>query len=449
MMDWFGRLSSGIPMVDWNQHTLRNFIQAHFQPRQTQASPSWVNSVSFQPRADGTLLIQFPHTYFRDWFGQYLQKDFEAFIQNNFPGISGFVYQDQIFHHQHKESIFQPFQGDDRHTFKRFLCNEKNSQQMMAALSIINQSPWPSQSLLICGPPGCGKSHFLLAMANALLAAETSGPVLAITCEDLLSLDRLPAEDKERAKNEIRTAQAFFLDDVHRIDKSPALQDELLALYDALEEQGVPMVFTCLRKLSENGEVKPNLRSRLEGGGILHLKRLDLDIRLQFVQQETQAHGLHLPESDQLNLARQCQDFQSISHVLFKLLAQKDLRSSARKKDISEYIARSSADEPQPMTCEEIMTRVAEHFALPVQELTSHRRHQKSVLARQIAIYICRNLHHISFTQLGSLFGGRNHSSIIYAFKKIQSLQKERPEVKSQVQNLLKQCDENSCKTRS
>lgn len=447
-MDSFGLLSPGTPMLDWNQNTLRNFIQAHFQPRQTQASPSWVNSVSFQPQADGSLLIQFPHAYFRDWFGQYLQKDFEAFIQNNFPGISGFVYQDQIFSHQHKESIFQPFQGDDRHTFKRFLYNEKNSQQMMTALSIINQSPWPAQPLLICGPQGCGKSHFLLAMANALLAAGRSGPVLAITCDDLFSIDRLPAEDKERARNEIRTAQAFFLDDVHRIEKSPALQDEFLALYDGLEEQGVPMVFTCLRKLSENGEVKPNLRSRLERGGILHLRSPDLDIRLQFVQQESQHHGLHLSEGDQLNLARQCQDFQAISHVLFKLLAQKDLRSPARKQDISECIAQAGADKPQPMSCEEIMDRVAKHFSLPVQELISHRRHQKSVLARQVAIYICRNLHHISFTQIGALFGGRNHSSIIYAFKKIQSLQKERPEVKSQVQNLLKQCAENSYKTR-
>ncbi|MDZ7760561.1 MAG: DnaA/Hda family protein [Desulfovermiculus sp.] len=431
-------------MTDWNQRTLRQIIQAHFQPSHTQANPSWVNSVCFEAQSDGTLMIQFPHTYFQDWFRQYLQKDFEAFILDHVPGISGFVYHNQTHQHQPKERLFQPFQGDDGHTFQGFLYNDKNRDQVLTAKALLNQSRWPTTPLLICGPRGCGKTHLLLAMANSLLDEDTSGIVLALTCDDLFSISSLRAEDKERARNELCMAQALLVDDVQRIEKSRTLQDELLLVYDVLEETGMPMVFTCLHKIPEDGEMIPKLRSRLEGGIIVHLKSPDLDIRGRFVQQESEHRGLNLSEGEQLALARQCTDFQSITQVLLRLVAQHDLRSSTHRPDISQLIDQAGTGKPQPLSCEEIMSQVATHFSLTVEELTSHRRQQKIVLARQVAIFICRFLHNASFTHIGSLFGGRNHSSIIYAFKRIQSLQKDRPELKSQVQTLLKQCAEKS-----
>ncbi len=448
MMEAFGLSNSRMPMTDWNQGTLRQIIQNHFQPSQTQANPSWANSVSFEAQPDGTLMIQFPHTYFQDWFRQFLQKDFEAFIREYVPGITAFVYQNQTYRHQPKERIFPPFQGDGRRTFQRFLHNDKNRDQVLTAKALVNQSRWPTSPLLICGPRGCGKSHLLLAMANSFLTPDQPGPVLALACQDLFSLASLSAEDKERARNELCKAQALLVDDVQQIEKSRALQDELILVFDVLEETGTPMIFSCLQKIPEDGEIHPKLRSRLEGGIILHLKAPDLDIRGRFVQLENEQHGLHLSEGDQLALARQCMDFQSITQILFRLLAQQDLRSSNQRQDLSHLIAQAGNDKPQPLSCQEIMGQVAKHFSLSVEELISHRRQQKTVLARQIAIFICRQLHNTSFTQIGSLFGGRNHSSVIYAFKRIQSLQKDRPELKSQVQTLLKQCAESADKTR-
>ncbi len=435
-------------MADWNQNALRQYIQTHFQPTQTQANPSWVNSVSLQAGGDGMLVVGFPHTYFQDWFEQFLKKDFESFVVNNFPGISGFVYQSQNHCQPSKDRIFPPFQGEESRTFQRIIHNAKNRQQVVTAQALTRQVRWPTTPMLICGPYGCGKSHFLLAIANDLISTFQSGPVVVLAWEELQNFSRLPEEDKERGRNELHTAKALLIDDVHRIESSPSLQSELVYVHDALEEVGTPMVFTCLDQLPDSENLQPKLRSRLEGGLILHLKAPDLDTRIQHVRQETEQRGLDLSEGDQLSLARQCPDFQSMHQVLFRLAAQKN-GPSPHRQDMATYIAQTENHKPQPLSCREIVSRVAKHFSMPVEEVLSHRRQQRAVLARQIAIFICRSLHDVSYTQLGSLFGGRNHSSIIYAFKKIQSLQKERPEIKSQVQTIMKQCADNSDKTRN
>lgn len=437
----FRLFHSEASMADWNQNTLRTLIQTHFQPSQTRVNPSWVKSVTFQSQTDGTLAVYFPHAYFQEWFVQYLQEDFEVFILDNFPEISGFTYQKQRHHPpSDRKKVFSPFQGDEQRTFDRFLYNDRNREQIMTAQSLSRQIQWPASSLLICGPRGCGKSHLLYAVANAMQENYPSGTVLALSCDDLTGITHLTDQEQHQARTELRLAKALMLDDVHQLEYVPSQQEEFVRLFDHLEEAGTPMIFTSQEGITENGGLLPSLRSRLTGGTIVHLKRPDLDLRVQYVQQASDYYHLQLHDNDRLTLARQCFDFQALNQALFRLAAQSSLCMSGKTKDVVKGISQTDTSQNTPLPCNEIIALVGKHFSLSPDLLTSTSRKQKVVLARQIAIYICRELHQISFTRIGALFGGRNHSSIIYAFKKIQSLEKERPEVKSQIETLLKKC---------
>jgi chromosomal replication initiator protein len=428
-------------MTHWNQSELRSFIHAHFQPNASGANPSWVNSVALQIDAQGVLNVAFPHAYFQEWFTQYLQGEFESFILHNVPGITGFLYQDKPFAREKGEPFFPPFQGDERHTFTRFLHNSGNREQIRTARALSAHLQWPATVLLICGPPGSGKTSCLFSMANALLNMPAADPVLALNCDDLQSLAHLSGREQERARKEIHRARAFLLDDVHLSARSTALQEELVLLFDALEEAKTPMVFTRRENMAENNGLDPRLHSRLAGGIILHLNRPDLDIRIQFAQQENDRYRLGLTDDEQLTLARQCTDFQTLNQALCRLAAQNERRSPGRgRRTVRDLIPRAAPQGPTPMPKEDIISLVAGHFSLAPGDLLSSSRKKNVVLARQIAIYICRETHNLSFTRLGTLFGNRNHSSIIYAYKRVQSLQKERPEVKSRIQNLIKQC---------
>ena len=432
--------SAALPLAQgWNQSHLRHFIQEQFQPQHVQANPSWINSVSLRVLEDGTLVVLFPHAYFQEWFTLYLQKDFETFVSHHIPGITGFEYRTQATPSS-RSWVIPPFQGDEQHTFDAFLYNAKNSEHVLVAKEMLQKKHWQSTHMLICGPRGCGKTHLLLALANSFHAQPGFGPILVTSCDDLQSLQRLPQEDKERAREEIHSSQAFLLDDVHILEHAPSVQDELLRLFDVFQESGVPMIFSCLDTFSENGGLSPKLHSRLVGGVILHLKKPDLDLRLQFVQHTARKHYLHLTQEEQLTLARRCTDFQSLTQVLFRMVAQRDLRPVDQRANVTQCIEQAGPQQPHPLSCQEIIACVARHFSLQAEELTSHKRHQSIVLARQIAIFLCRTLHPVSFSQIGSFFGGRNHSSIIHAYKRIQSLQKERPDIKSQVQSLLRHC---------
>jgi chromosomal replication initiator protein len=232
--------------------------------------------------------------------------------------------------------------------------------------------------------------------------------------------------------------ECLFIDDLQDIVHYKKIQDEMIFIIDAFHERNKPMVFACCDTVASQAPMDSKLKSRLEGGFIIHLELPDLDIRIQFVQERCRELNLALEESQILEIARACRDFKTLSKVMLSLLTQRDLSGHQLREDDIRQVIEDHA--PQPVQCDAraILNAVAEYFDLEPGTLTSGSRTKEVVFARQVAMTLCRQILGHSYAQVGLFFGGRNHSSVLHSVKKIKKLQEDNGEMKNMFKLLKK-----------
>jgi chromosomal replication initiator protein len=189
--------------------------------------------------------------------------------------------------------------------------------------------------------------------------------------------------------------------------------------------------------------LEPGLKSRLGWGLMVTLKRPDLDIRLQFITLTCQKRHIELSGEQMLTLAQHFSDFRSLQGCLLKILAFQNLISpQMAQEDFFNILKGLDAQATTKLTHEMIIAVVADHLSVPRSQILSATRKQDVVLARQMAMYLCRKLLHHSFPHIGAIFGGKDHSTVIYACRKIESLKDSKQEIKHQLDILNKKCRE-------
>ena len=331
----------------------------------------------------------------------------------------------------------------DHYTFDSFLANRKNDFPLNAARECVHKAAKPPYTpFIVYGQSGAGKSHLLGAMANAL-----RGNGKALYFGGIAYLERLAAAPGRQAPI---TDHYVFIDEAQRIaaDTHGApgtrdAQDALAALIDIFQASGKLLVLSFDAHPAECAGLGQKLRSRLVSGLVVEIKRPDLDIRRQYVQQKNAAHSLGLDKEQIMTIAHRYQDIRSIDGALARLSAYRDLVSSqnpdaAGVTDLASILDRGGVE--TQLTPVSIILTVAKELALPPEEITGKKRDKTLSLARHIAMLLCRELLGLSLIQTGRIFSGRDHSSVLYSIKKIKQLQESDKVVHKRVKDLRKLC---------
>jgi chromosomal replication initiator protein len=179
----------------------------------------------------------------------------------------------------------------------------------------------------------------------------------------------------------------------------------------------------------------------VEGGLVVTLKPHDLDVRTRYVKRLCQSKRLKLTKTQMLTLAQRFEDFRFLQGVLLKLFAFKELvHKEIQDQDFQSILQYAEETPTSRVDPEKIIRVVAEHLQVPEHELAGHKRSQTIVFARQMGIYLCRSLLGLSYPALGRLFGGKDHSTAMYAVKKMEERMAGDPSVKNLVTQLKKKC---------
>jgi chromosomal replication initiator protein len=206
---------------------------------------------------------------------------------------------------------------------------------------------------------------------------------------------------------------------VHLFANNFPAQEKLLALLDVCLHEKKQFVCACSGPLVSHRGLSESLRSRLELGIIVELKDPDIDVRMRFAQAQCMAHGIDLAQEHMLLLAQRCEHLHYLSGVLLKIAAYKSLaQEDITRQDIENILKHSG--EYSPVTPQDIIRRVAEHFSLSPEDIMGNKRKSALVFARHTAMYLCRKILGVSYPALGQLFGGKDHSTIMYSIKKIE-----------------------------
>jgi len=334
--------------------------------------------------------------------------------------------------------------GDDvelnpNYTFERFVIGPGNRLAHGAALAVAEAPSEAYNPLFLHGPPGLGKTHLLAAIANYLRDNAPGLSVRYTTAESFTNefVAALKSKGSEGFKARYRDIDVLLIDDVQFLQGKPATEEEFFHTFNALYESGSQLVLSADRIPSELSTLATRLRDRFEWGLTVAVEPPNLATRLTVLRRLVEEAGVEIADTGALNeLANRIDaNVRQLHGALTRVLAHASLMARPLSSElIAEVIPKSRPS--QPTSVEEIQQRVAERYGISRAELVGSSRAATPLRARQVAIFLTRDLTDLSLPQIGRLYGGRDHTTVLNSLRRVEASLDEDAELAEKVREL-------------
>lgn len=336
----------------------------------------------------------------------------------------------------------------EEYTFNSFIPGDNSNFAYNAALAVSKNPGKQYNPILLYGGSGLGKTHLMQAIGNFIY--NNGGDKLKIcyvSAESFTNEFILSTKEGKTAafKNKYRNLDVLLLDDIHFLQSKEATQEELFYTFNALHEKHAQMVFTCDRPIKEIKNMAARLVSRLSNGLCIDLQPPSYETRVAILQKKMEIVNNKISPEIIEYIAKNIEtNVRELEAALNKVIGYADLVGEnptlETVKNLLKDIFNSNANEN--ISLEVIQRVISDEYNISVSDLKSKKRDKKYVIPRQISIYIARELTEISYTELGNEFGGKDHSTIMTAYKKIDELIKTDPSLDSKIQLFIREIKE-------
>lgn len=311
------------------------------------------------------------------------------------------------------------------YTFERFVIGAGNRLAHAAALAVAETPSEAYNPLFLHGPPGLGKTHLLGAIANYLRANAAGLSVRYTTAEGFTNefVGALRSSGAERFKSRYRDLDVLLVDDVQFLQGKQHTEEEFFHTFNALYEGGSQLVLSADRLPSELSTLEARLRDRFEWGLTIPVEPPDLATRLTVLQRLAREAGLGADDRDALaELAHRIDaNVRRLHGALTRVIAHASLTAKPLSAELIAELIPNRSQHGGPTTVDQIQQRVAAAFGISRAELVGSSRAATPLRARQVAILLTREATDLSLPQIGRLYGGRDHSTILNALRRAEA----------------------------
>lgn len=337
----------------------------------------------------------------------------------------------------------QPFQDSPFHlkyTFDSFVIGSSNRFAHAAALAVAEAPADAYNPLFIYGGAGLGKTHLLHAIGHYVQQFQIGSVVRYVSTEQftndfIFSLGRRSIPDFQRR---YRAADILLIDDIQFLEGKERTQEEFFHTFNALHPKS-QIVITSDRPPKKISTLEERLRTRFEWGLITDIQPPDLETRLAILHKKAETDRIAAPPDVMSYIASRVQtNIRELEGALIRVAAYASLTRSEVTLELAQGALQSllpDASEAR-VTTDLVIAVAAEYFAVSPEEIISASRSRPLVNARQMAMYLCRELTDLSLPKIGERFGGRDHSTVVHAMHKIKELMQEKESVYEQVREL-------------
>ncbi len=319
---------------------------------------------------------------------------------------------------------------DPRFTFENFVVGKSNELAHAAARRVAEaKDSVPFNPLYLYGGVGLGKTHLMHAIGHAIAANSPKKRVLYLSAEKFMYrfIRALRFKDTMNFKDQFRSVDVLMIDDVQFIAGKDSTQEEFFHTFNALVDQNHQIIISGDRSPTDLEGMEERMRSRLGWGLVADIHPTDYELRLGILQSKVEQGKITIdPRILEFLAHRITSNVRELEGALNRVLAYSDLVGRAvTLESTQEVLSDLLRANDRRITIEEIQKKVAEHFNIRMSDMHSARRARAVARPRQVAMYLAKQLTSRSLPDIGRKFGGRDHTTVMHALKKIEELRQQ------------------------
>jgi len=327
---------------------------------------------------------------------------------------------------------------NQRNTFDCFVVGAANQYAHAACLAVANQPGKTYNPLFIHGGVGLGKTHLMQAIGHHLLGKKKGAKVLYETSETFTNdfIDALQNNTIVKFRKRYRQADVLLIDDIQFLAGKERSQEEFFHTFNSLFDGHKQIVLSSDRPPSELANLEARLVSRFEWGLTAELQPPDVEMRVAILRKKAQGLGIQFPKEIFEYLAERVRtNVRRLEGALTRIASYASLNGTQPNFEKIEHLLKDILLEEarRSVTIDQIQKRVAEHFDVRLADMTSKRRPANIAFPRQIAMYLARELTKGSLSEIGEVFGGRDHGTVLHAHRLVKERMRKEEKVRQTV----------------
>lgn len=394
---------------------------------------------------EATLLVQ------NEFHKQALSRGYAPLLNSAFTEIFGvdditLVFVTQNYKKKNKTEISEERLGIDSSgelTFSNYIVGNSNKFAHAAALAVAANPAGAYNPLFIHGNSGLGKTHLLHAISNDMHQNHPEKTDLYIKGDEFTNelIDSIRKGTMASFHQKYRKVDIFLVDDIQFIAGKESTQEEFFHTFNALYESKKQIVLTSDRPPKEIKTLEDRLRTRFECGLMADIQPPDYETRIAIIERKAEMLNISIPENLCKFIAMRLKsNIRQLEGVVKKLKAYYLLQGDAPNMETTQAAISDilNNDQPPPVTIEKIIDEVAKTYNVSSSDVRSSKRAAGISIARQVAMYVSKEITQLSLESIGGEFGGRDHSTIVYALSQVRKNMEKDSHFKATIEDIIK-----------
>jgi chromosomal replication initiator protein len=423
---------------------------------------TWLEPIICEEISEDQVVLSVPNNFFIGW----IKDNYVKMIRDSLLEVTGTRYEMNFksrddFGNKGIETVPEPRdQGaflesmsmtdefalkrnlNPRYTFESFVVGGCNQFAHAAALSV-SENPGKSYNpLFIYGGTGLGKTHLMSAIGYSVVSKDKTKKVSFSTSEEFTNemINAIRFDRMVDFRNKYRNVDLLMIDDIQFLAGKERTQEEFFHTFNSIYEARKQIVLTSDRFPNEISDMEHRLRSRFIWGLVADMGTPDLETKVAILKRKAFEDSVDLPDEVAYFLAERIEsNIRDLVGYLIRVIAMSTLRGLPLTKDLADTALRDILRRhTKNITIEDIISRVAKAFNVKPADIKSKKKHKLYALPRQVGMHIARELTEFSYPEIGAAFGGKDHSTVIYATRKIEKRLEEDHSLKNLIEGLKK-----------
>ncbi len=423
---------------------------------------TWLEPIICENISEDQVVLSVPNNFFIGW----IKDNYVNMIRDSLLEVTGTKYEmnfksrddfgnkafDNVPEQQYQDGLTESMSMTDefalkrnlnpRYTFESFVVGGCNQFAHAAALSV-SENPGKSYNpLFIYGGTGLGKTHLMSSIGYSVVSKDKTKKVSFSTSEEFTNemINAIRFDRMVDFRNKYRNVDLLMIDDIQFLAGKERTQEEFFHTFNSIYEARKQIVLTSDRFPNEISDMEHRLRSRFIWGLVADMGTPDLETKVAILKRKAFEDAVDLPDEVAYFLAEHVEsNIRDLVGYLIRVIAMSTLRGLPLTKDLADTALRDILRRhTKNITIEDIISRVAKAFNVKPVDIKSKKKHKLYALPRQVGMYIARELTEFSYPEIGAAFGGKDHSTVIYATRKIEKKLEQDHSLKNLIEGLKK-----------